>query len=259
MYSNIVKKAIILLRYKAMDKKCVDKFIELIKNNQISENQLQYLYNYLYSNTSSILELDYHKGMIILKEVSIINGNPLYKVSAIEDAPELCDIKRTTATIGVNNKKGETLSIKHVYYSLSSCIDLLILSTEAQSGSSDLDIDELTSDLMNNRDYKRISFLSTKDPSLRVYKTYVKKEDDFKEYLTYKYRGLLKLYDGKAPLPPENISRDTKKSVNEIMKFYDNEKEIIMDIKNHNDEYLDTTDPDLLEYFQNFNTTSYFK
>ena len=248
MHSDVIKKLIVLLSFKNKDNPKVMNFRNLIVHKGVPETLLVYLYNYLYkSDSSSIVDLSYEDGKIILEEVHTFDENERRKKSIIEENKGLGDIKRTTAIIGINRDKS-VVTKKQVHYSLSGCIDLIILETDTAKGSYSGDLSILTGNIMSNCNYNKICFLSSKDPSLRVYKMFVQSEEGFKESLVYLDNDHLIPCEGKL-IPSENVTEDTRDSMKNIMELYGNE-EIIMNPNKPGVPIISTTDFDLSSYFE---------
>lgn len=251
MYSNLIKKLIVLLSYNNKNNPAVMKFRNQVVHGQIPEELISYLYNYLYrSDNSLVLDLKYENGKIIIEESSTFNGKQKHKYSIIEMNKGFGDVKRTTALAYSTESKG-VLVRKQVHYALSSGLDLIILETKTNEGSYSSDLGALARSTIEYSDYNKICFLSTKDPSYRVYKMHESTEDGIKESLVYLDNDILRPCDGKKTIPSKNMTEDAKNTIMNLKELYSDEEEMIMNSDKQLSSFFEKSDIDLSSYFDN--------
>ena len=265
MEDNLDKKLIFLLRHQLKDEESIKKIINLIMIHKISNVLITYLYNYLYKNSSNeIINIDYSDGKFIVREMNKKEKDNLYKFEVIEPESKLSDIKRTNIMININEETKETKVKKQLHYALDSAIDLMILETSEYMLKHHVNFNDAISALVQTNEYKRISYLSLKNPTLRVYESAQMIDGTIKIYNTILEKDRLKEYNSKIQgniIPPENLTEYTKKSIKYLKQLYNIEKEKFLNdfITNTSDKvfnYIDLDDADIINFFESLNNNT---
>ena len=263
MEESVNKKLIFLLRYKLNDTTLVDykesiaKFIDKVINNEISVKLMNYIYNYLYKfSSNNIVNIQFINNKILLSEVNVTSYEKEYKYSIIESEEELSDIKRSNVVVRYNIKSNNTTIYKQVHYSLDSNIDMMILEPPAYLVKDIKDLNSYISDILNNTNYKKVSYILLKDPSLNVYETADAVRGKIKTSKTYLFKDELLDYDSSVKLDlRENVTLYAKQIVKYLKQLYQSEKDIFAN-KSINNYMINISDPDLISFFDNMKINS---
>ena len=229
MIDNESAKLIILLRNRG---KGFESFIDLVKHSRIQSNMISYVYNYLYRMglNKKIEDIAYYKDKVIIRE-SKEKNDKTYKYNIIESEDKLSDFKRTTVVVKSN--KNELNVKKEVHYALKNNVDLMILETEESPLKTS--IDNAVNDVLKNNDYKKMSFIVLKDPSLKIYETTELNKGKVNTYKTALVDDELIDYnklESKDLKKTQNDSMNAKESKKYLRKLQE-EKNNLIDSKNY--------------------------
>ena len=243
MIDNESKKLIILLRNRSKE---FESFIDLIKQNKVPPNTVSYLYNYLYKLGINIkIEgITYDKDRVIIRESKDNNSIKTYKYNVIDIIDKLSDFKRTVVAIKLNKNKDEIKVKKEVHYALKNNVDIMILETD-EKDSLNTSFDNIISSLLKNNDYKKMSFIILKDPSLKIYETTELKKGKADTYKTVLVDDELIDYnniESKDLKKTQNDSLSAKQSMKYLRKLGEEKKGIINSI--------DLKDADLVSFIE---------
>lgn len=225
MNNDLSKKLIFLLRGKERNSQIFGNindfyhFISAVIDKSIDEKLINYLYNYMYTYcVSNKISIKYdRKDKVVNFVESVNNGTQIFSYISLSD---LGDVKHLKIEVE-NNKEKKNLR-KETHFSLDSCVDLVILSSEI------LDVDGSIESILEsermNEDFDNISFIDVDNPS--TYKSF-----------SIKPGTLLMDRDGfklNSTLKNKNLTTYTKSVLEQLNLLY-SEKEI-------EDEYFENID-----------------